>query len=115
MPTNRTRRDHPLRNPYITPVAIKIFAQMQACAAACTCPPDFDYAKDEQCPACLRARELERHLRKELRLKPWEATAEDPDAVCYPAGWRPGEDAFARWRALAEGVRRMREPPSAEA
>ncbi len=104
IPLNRQHR------PSLTPMAIEIFAQMRACV--CDCPGDFDFTRDQRCLDCQRYNELERQLRRELKLKIWEQVVEDPAAAVHPT-LRPDEEARQRWLAL-EAALRERETVLAE-
>jgi len=98
-PINRRHR------PPVTPAAVELFAAMQCCV--CTCGPDFDFVHDQRCSGCQRYRELERHLRRELKCKPWERTVEDPaepPGTANHENWRPDQGARARWLALREAA-----------
>jgi hypothetical protein len=108
------------RTPPVSLTAVKIFREMLRCPCTCEDSPsvcgDFDErCLRRDCPGCERYWELNSHLHRELKCKPWEQAVEDPDAPNpEPAGtynyerWRPDEGARARWRALEEGVRRLR-------
>src|SRR5262245_61938167 len=88
--------------PPITEAGIRLFEKMRR--LRCTCLS----LEDDTCPGCVRFRQLDGDLARELQLRPWEHPGVEDPTSSYAADAEPCHEAQARWQMLAQASRDRR-------